>query len=72
MTLGKPYEVCTYYYPHDLSLFCSGKCDVFVHVDDNFAVASDEKKALYDRRDKTGCFEVKMFPDHRLLITAML
>jgi hypothetical protein len=75
MAVGKPYKVCTFYYPYDLPMFCKRKgsvCDTTVHVDDAFAVASDEKKALYDRRNKEGCFEVKMFTGSSLRITAML
>jgi hypothetical protein len=75
MQLGQPYKICSYYYPNDISQFCkyNGKyCDAYLSVDDNFAVGSDEKKALFDRRDKTGCFEVKMFRGGNLLITALL
>jgi hypothetical protein len=75
MPLGQPYKICAYYYPNDISQFCkyNGKyCDAYLSVDDNFAVGSDEKKALFDRRDKTGCFEVKMFRGGNLLITALL
>ncbi len=75
MKLGQPYRVCAYYYPNDISQFCkyNGKyCEAYLSVDDMFAVDSDEERALYDRRDKTACFEVQMYRDSRLKITAML
>ena len=75
MTLGKPYKICAYYYPNDIPQFCkyNGKyCEVYLPVEDNFAVGSNEKKALYDRRDKSGCFEVRMFHGGDLRITALL
>lgn len=77
MTVGKPFTVRTYYYPNDLPQFCklqsNGKtCDSYLSVGDNFALGSNEKKALYDRRNKTGWFEVRMFRGGELRITALL
>lgn len=77
MTVGKPYKVCAFYYPNDLPQFCklqsNGRtCDAYLSVGDNFGTATEDKKALYDRRNKTGCFEVRMFRGGELRITALL
>jgi hypothetical protein len=58
--------------PNQAGKYNGKYCDAYLSVGDNFAVGSDERKTLLDRRDKTGCFEVKMVRGGKLLITALL
>ena len=73
MKVGRPYKDCAYYHSNG-SWLCRDKdsCPPFIAVEDTFAVGSDMKRGLYDRRGKTGCFEVQMFRGGVLAISDLL